>query len=275
MKGRRCQRQKLLDVFLDPTFIDPYPNGRDNKVIGPPLNVIHHIDDKSASAAGRGSGRGAAGSASATPNFTPPDQCYPDTNIPLSTKKIKVGAFEESNRDATKYILNFLTGKLKYYPAGHVQRKQQVDHIESAFYDQGWRVDRAAVDSALEDMKELGRNAFDSNAFTQDLPIRVDRIKGEEVEKTMVKVGGKEPNGGSDPDSDSENDEGDDSSDDSGENDDDLDNEMFVSKTPNAKASGSRKFSPAFKQAVARLRNGRNNGNANGTSVSALHLVKY
>lgn len=264
-RGRRCQRQTLLDTFLDLNFVDPYPRGKDNKVIGPPLNVIHYINDKTKSAVGRG--RGGSGSASATPPFTPPEQCYPHTNIPLSTERIKVGVFKESHKDPTKLISNFLTGNLKYYPTGHVHRKQQLDHIESAFYDQGWRVDRAAVDQALDDMQELGQNAFDSNAFTQNLPIRVDRHKGEEVEKLMVKVGGKEPTEGSDSDNDSEEDS-------------DSENDMFVGRSPKPKGSGgATRFGPKFQQDLARMMAGRMNGSSARNSVMFrslfIHCAKY
>lgn len=94
-----------------------------------------------------------------------------------------------------------------------------VDSIESAFYNQGWRVDRAAVEQALEDMVELGSTAFGSNTFIQNLPIRIDRFKGEEVEKFMMKVGGKDPTRGLDSDN----------------SDDDSDDGLFVSQNPKNK----------------------------------------
>ena len=166
-------------------------------------------------------GRGRKGSGSASPAFTPPDQCYPDTNIPFSVEKIKISAFKKSKHTAIKIISNFLTGNVPYYLSGHFQRGLQLDEIESAFYNQGHRVDRAAINHALDIMKEPGHNAFDSNVFVQNLPLRVDQYKGNEVEELIQKVGGKntnpDPNGGSDSDDDSENNQGDDSGDDSGE----------------------------------------------------------
>jgi hypothetical protein len=261
-KGRRLQRQTLLETFLDPTFGDPYPNGRENKITGPRLNVIHHINDKSRSARG-GKGRGVSNSANSTPAFTPADQCYPDTNIPLSTEKIKIGAFRDINRDPIKLISNFLTGNLTYYPTGHIQRKHQLDQIESAFYDQGWRVDRAAVDRVLDDMQALGHKAFDTDAFVQNLPIRVDQYKGAEVEKVMASIAGKEPSNGTDSDDDADNDPGD--------NDDDDDpNSLFVGSPSEPKSqvsAGMKKLGEKFQQDLARMMAGRIKSNSIRSSV--------
>jgi hypothetical protein len=266
VKGRRLQRQTLLKTFLDPTFVDPCPDGRENKVTGPRLNVIHYINDKSGSAKGA-RGRGVSGSANATPAFTPPDQCYPSTNIPLSTEKIKIGAFRDINRDPVKLIGNFLTGNLTYYPTGHVQRKQQLDQIESAFYDQGWRVDRAATDRVLDDMQQVGHSAFETDAFVQNLPIRVDQYKGAEVEKLMARVGGKAPSDDTNSHDDAENDPGDD--------DDNDPYSLFVgtgnASEPKSRGSGgAKKFGEKFQQDLARMMAGRMNSNSAHNSVRFL-----
>ncbi|KAH8792783.1 hypothetical protein F5882DRAFT_487080 [Hyaloscypha sp. PMI_1271] len=260
-RGRRCQRQTLLETFLDPTFVDPYPHGKDHKSIGPRLNVIHYIDDKS----GPYRGRGHRSSGSASPAFTPPGQCYPSTNIPLSAERIKFSAFKDINPNAIKIISDFLTGNIHYHPSDHLQRRRQLDYIESAFFDQGHRVDRAAIDHALDVMEEPGSNAFESNVFIQNLPLRVDQYKGNEVEELIQRVGGKDPDSGGrlDSDDDSEGDRGDDS----GDDDDDPDS-LFVGRHPKSKRSGpgpgpgGPKFSPKFRQDLVRLTAGRKNSNS-------------
>ena len=265
MKGRHLQRRTLLKTFLDPSFVDPYPDGRENKVVGRRLNVIHYINDKSGSGRKGGRGRGASGSTSATPAFTPPDQCYPDTNIPFSTEKIKIGAFRDINRNPVKLISNFLTGNLTYYPTGHVQRKQQLDQIESAFYDQGWRVDRVAVDRVLDDMQELGHKAFETDTFVQNLPIRVDHYKGEEVEKVMASVANKAPsddtNSNNDPENDPEH------------NDEDDPNSFFVGSASAPKSQGpggAKKLGGKFLQDMARMMARRRTSNNARSSVMFL-----
>ncbi|KAH8795620.1 hypothetical protein BGZ57DRAFT_203714 [Hyaloscypha finlandica] len=269
MKGRRCQRRTLLETFLNPNFVDPYPHGKDDKSIGPRLNVTHYIDDMSGPRIDKGRG----GSGRASPASTPPDQCYPDTNIPLSTERIEINAFKNINPpNAIKIISNFLTGNIRYYPSDHVQRTVQLDYIESAFYDQGHRVDRAAIDHALDVMEEPGSNAFESNVFIQDLPLRVDQYKGNEVEELIQRVGGKDPDSGGrfDSDDDSEDDRGDDSGD-----DDDPDS-LFVGRHPKSKRSGpgpgpgGPKFSPKFRQDLVRLTAGRKNSNSVHNSVTFL-----
>jgi len=212
-KGRRCQRDSLLATFLDQSFVDPFPEGRANKAIGPRLNVIHYETNTDAALA-RASNRR---SRIVTPPS--PDECYPHTNIPLSTQGIKIGAFKKRNPDAIPVIRDFLTGRMNAHTSGRGNRAVLVDSIESAFYNQGWRVDRAAVEQALEDMVELGSTAFGSNTFIQNLPIRIDRFKGEEVEKFMMKVGGKDPTRGLDSDN----------------SDDDSDDGLFVSQNPKNK----------------------------------------
>ncbi|KAE9371341.1 hypothetical protein N431DRAFT_491713 [Stipitochalara longipes BDJ] len=210
--GRFQQRKTLLNTWLDRSFIDPYPDGRRTKIIGPPLNVIHHFTDKDSTGMARASGN-------ATPPAPPltPDQCYPWSRIPLSTAEIKIDDFKNINEDSFKVISDFLTGRLNQQRNSAVQ----VDRIESAFYDQGWRVHRQAVEQALDDMyQDLGTTAFDSDAFLQNSPIRVDKFKGEEVEKLINKLSGKEPHPGSDSENDSENDQGDDSGDDDGHGND-------------------------------------------------------
>jgi hypothetical protein len=144
-----------LDTFLNQAFVDPYPEGRRNKVIGPPLNVIHSTNNTSTVHA-RAPGR----TLTATPPA--PGECYPHTNISLSTEAIKIGAFKKRNSDAIQVIRDFLTGKMNTRSSGRGNRAIQVDEIESAFYDQGWRVNRAAVEQALEDIVELGSTAFHS-----------------------------------------------------------------------------------------------------------------
>jgi hypothetical protein len=115
---------------------------------------------------------------------------YPDTNIPLSTDKIKLGAFRDINRDPIKLISNFLTGNLTYYPTGHIQRKHRLDQIDSAFYDQGWRVDRAAVDQVLDDMQALGHKAFETDAFVQNCPFLKPQISISSSNAVLDKIFG-------------------------------------------------------------------------------------
>jgi hypothetical protein len=238
IRGRRCQRKTLLDTFLNPSFIDPFPDGRNVKAIGP-LNVIHNTSDNTRAGAARVSGSRTP--ASPTPT---PDECYPSTNIPLSTEGIRVGAFRSSNHDAVKVINDFLTGRLRYNSAVQRNRAVQVDCIESAFYDQGWRVDRAAIKQALEDLQQPGNTAFDSAAFNQDLPIRVDNHKGEEVEKLMAKVKGTTQGA-----SDSE-----------GESEDDVENDLFVRQTKKKRRTKSihvKNYSRNIEMNLARIMAGR------------------
>jgi hypothetical protein len=122
-------------------------------------------------------------------------------------------------------------------------------------------------------MEEPGSNAFESNVFIQNLPLRVDQYKGNEVEELIQRVGGKDPDSGgrSDSDDDSEGDRGDDS----GDDDDDPDS-LFVGRHPKSKRSGpgpgpgGPKFSPKFRQDLVRLTAGRKNSNSVRNSVTFL-----
>jgi hypothetical protein len=243
MRGRYCQRKTLLETFLNPNFVDPFPEGLRKKAIGPSLNAIHNANDK----IGPGPARPSSSRGIASSPLTP-GECYPNTNIPLSTKDIKIGAFKKINQDAMQVIGNFLTGRLSYYAPNSNHRTGQVERIESAFYEHGWRVDRVAVEQALEEMQEPGSTAFDSAAFNQDMPIRVDMYKGEDVEKLMEKVGGKANNEGSNSEDESEDDSDDDSDDDS--------NDLFVRqnmKRPRAKPAFRKENVPNFEANLARI----------------------
>jgi len=221
MAGRRLQRETLLATYLNRSFVDPYPDGRRDKVLGPPLNVIHDLDDRS----GSGPARTPRNANSNAPPFDP-DNSYPNSRIPLSTINIQIDGFKNINEDFFKVISDFLTGLLRDTFREQQNRKVQVDRIESAFYDRGYRVNRQAIRQALQDMHEdPGTSAFDSDAFQQDLPIRVDQYKSEDVQKLIGTLSGK----GTPQGSDSSNDQGGHSGDDDSD-DDDSENDMFVSQ---------------------------------------------
>lgn len=183
-----------MKTWLDLSFIDPYPDGRRTKIIGPRLNVIHDIAGNNPNHAARASGNPTP----PAPPFTP-NQCYPRSNIPLSAAEIKIDDYKNIDQDLFKVISDFLTGCLKQQRNLAVQ----VDRIESAFFDQGWRVHRGAIEEALDDMhQDPGTTAFDSDAFLQDPPIRVDIFKGDRVERLINTL--KESHAGSDLENDSD-----------------------------------------------------------------------
>ncbi len=118
-------------------------------------------------------------------------------------------------------------------------------------------------------MQELGHKAFDTDAFVQNLPIRVDHYKGAEVHKVMASVAGKAPS-----DDTSSND---DAEDDPGDNDDDDPNSFFVGSASEPKSqgpSGTKKFGEKFLQDLARMMASRTNRNGARSSVMLLKLFR-
>ena len=261
-KGRARQRETLLKTWLDLSFIDPYPDGRRTKIIGPRLNVIHDITGNNPDHAARASGNPNPPAPPLTPN-----QCYPRSNIPLSAAEIKIDDYKNIDEDSFKVISDFLTGRLKQ------QRNQavQVDRIESAFFDQGWRVHRGAVEEALDDMhQDPGSTAFESDAFLQDPPIRVDKFKGDRVELLIKKLKGS--HAGSDLGADLDGDNSEDDHDDHG----DDESRLFVERSskPKPKQPGVNKSGMRVTNDLRKITAARNSSSSARNSVFTPELAR-
>ncbi|KAF8854220.1 hypothetical protein BDZ45DRAFT_47378 [Acephala macrosclerotiorum] len=201
MRGRKYAREQLRQRYHDRRFHDPYPEGKTgSRSMGPPLNVNFKEDDYS--------GPVPAAFRFARRAVLDKDKCYPETNIPLSADDIKIGAWKAHNPSAIRVVGDFLTGSMAPSMFGRFA-EVQLDRIESAFFELGWRVNRNALQRANEDMRD-GRatNAFGSRAWRQAPPIRVDRFKGEEIEELMrgMREDAEAAAGDGDEDDDSDND---------------------------------------------------------------------
>ncbi|CZR63362.1 uncharacterized protein PAC_13259 [Phialocephala subalpina] len=200
MRGRRFARRELRRRYHDRRFHDPYANGKTgNRSMGPPLNVNFREDNFSGPmrAAFNFARRGTLARA----------QCYPNTNIPLSADEIKIGAWKDENPygpSAMRVVGDFLTGIL---PPGMVGGEVQLDRIESAFFESGWRVNRNALSRAYQDMINGAANAFHSQAWRQAPPLRVDIFKGEEVQELMQRLKDEAGENGEDGDNDNRDDD--------------------------------------------------------------------
>jgi hypothetical protein len=108
-------------------------------------------------------------------------------------------------------------------------------------------------------MQELGHKAFETDVFVQNLPIRVDHYKGEEVEKVMASVADKAPSGDTNSNGDAENNAED--------NDDDDPISIFVGSTSAPKSQGP--------GGLARMMAGRMNSDVTRSSVMVLNCFMH
>ncbi len=176
IKGRKFQRERLLETWLDPNFVDPFPNGTKNKALGAPTNVIHTVSDFS--------GAGLVLSNSSAQKAAVP--CYPGTKIPLSCSDIKSKAYKFHHPSAIKVIADFISGSMAGGKDLKGFRESQADKVESAFFELGWRADRYAILGANKAMRDgnVG-NALESQAWINAPPLQVDRFKGDEVKNLL------------------------------------------------------------------------------------------
>lgn len=185
MAGRRVQRATLLATWLDLHSPDIHAHGKvRNRVLDPPQNVIHTVNDKSGPAP-RIPGREKA------PEELDPEDCYPDTVIPYSTIKIKVDCYKEINADPQKVVANFISSNLATNPRFTARRNAQNDGIESAFYDLGWRINRQALEKANDGMA-VGNydNAYHCKAWRMAPPLWVDKYKGDDLDALLRQMKG-------------------------------------------------------------------------------------
>ncbi len=225
MKGKKLIINSLRETYHNPRFHDPHPDGKADRTIGPPLNNLFVTDDYS--------GAMPAGLRFVAERVLAKDKCYPGTNIPLSTDGIQFGSWKEEhphNPSAKRVVGDFLAGLMANttFVRYHVR---QLDRIESAFFELGWRVNRHALLQANNDMRDgKAANAFGSTAWRQAPPLRVDQFKGEEIEKLMNNMRQRVPAG---------NDNGDENI---ADNDDNLsDDDHLPLKSKNKKSSAGRK----------------------------------
>ncbi|RDL30830.1 uncharacterized protein BP5553_10175 [Venustampulla echinocandica] len=179
-RGRIQQRKTLLEKFNDADFDDPFPDGNQFLNIGPSINAIHAPGDDADNREEE----------QETPEarFPVRGPTYPNTQIPQDFTHIKVSAYREWKLSSLRVVKDFLNGKMAAKRGSNFPRYEdlQVDRVESAFYDLGWRVDRRAVWSANREVgHNLVRRAIDSQAWKNNPPLRYDLYKGEEVERLM------------------------------------------------------------------------------------------
>lgn len=219
--SRNSRRQALLDHWLDRRSRDRYPQGRDHdRYIGPPINVIHSVDDKSKATDEFEFEEYAEATRAKLRNA----DCYPGTKIPFSTEDIEVGAWRDAGRNnPLEVAADFLTGFMaNHNNLARVQARRYAQ-IESAFYALGWRLDRVAMAQATEDIRNgrAGPNntVFQSPSWTPRSCLRVDRFKGKDLRRLMRRIR-KESDDDSDEEGDN-NDGGGDDDDGGGNGDDD------------------------------------------------------
>lgn len=138
--------------------------------------------------------------------------------------------------DPTKVVGNFLQGHMAVSAKFANRRRELNDCIESAFYDCGWRVNRAALEKANDEMsRETIDNAFQSKAWKSARPLWVDRFKGADLDAMMKDIEGNQRGRrgrGSRPPHNGAGKNGTDGDDDSSEGDDVLDDpDLFVPRS--------------------------------------------
>lgn len=165
--GRECQYETLRKIWKSRTYVDSYPNGNRDLLVGPSLNAIHP-----------------RGGVSDEPPYheisinAPCYENYDNCRIPLNARLIKFNLFEDWNANAFTVVKDFLRGIM----ANNVGPDNlpgfdavQADRIESAFFHCGWRVDWRAVRKANKHVRERRvRFANYSRSWRRHRPIRVD-----------------------------------------------------------------------------------------------------
>lgn len=186
-RGRAAQRNTLLEKVKDTEFEDPFPDGNQFLNIGPPLNVIHPVDDYTDDEDTDDDGKKHEGP-SPRPQVPGQGLNIPGTRISQDFSHIKISAYKDWHTSSIRVVRDFLKGrmaeKLKSNFTGY--EDLQVDRVESAFYHQGWRVDRRAVWLANREVRHgLVRRAIDAESWKDNPPMRYHLLKWEEVEQLM------------------------------------------------------------------------------------------
>jgi hypothetical protein len=163
--GRRAQRDHLLSLHKDPTFVDPFPKGCPKLYLGPRLNMIHPPGGVQEDPAVHRQRKLDAA------------ECYPNSRIPLSNLGIKVDLFLEISKSAIEVVTDFLNGKMAFRTKHSLVdfHVLQADRVESAFFHLGWRVDWRAVYKANKHVREkYVKFAMNSRSWISHPPIQVD-----------------------------------------------------------------------------------------------------
>ncbi|KAH8679000.1 hypothetical protein BGZ60DRAFT_513245 [Tricladium varicosporioides] len=176
-RGRAAQHAYLKKIWLDRNFVDPYPQGR-AVAIGAPLNVVRSPDEiaNEPYRAHR-------------PDINGPR--YPGTRILLTPSGIEINRYKDWDPDAMRVIKEFLQGRMFCR-----DREQQsgwertlLVQVESAFFEVGWRIDRAALRETMHAIRDRqARNAFECDAWEDYPPLMVDPIRGVALQAFMDRI---------------------------------------------------------------------------------------
>lgn len=177
IKGRAVQYAYLKKTWLDRNFVDPYPQGN-TVAIGAPLNVVRSPD-----------------AIENEPHYVHrPDTNgprYPGTRILLTPSGIEINRYKDWDPDAMKVIKDFLQGRMFCR-----DREQQsgwertlLVQVESAFFEVGWRIDRAALRETMHAIRDRqARHAFECDDWEDYPPLMVDPVRGAAVQAFMDRV---------------------------------------------------------------------------------------
>lgn len=197
MAGRKIRRQELLDHWRSPRSVDRYPEGTANYgFLGSPVNVVHSEEDF------RRNGIAFATHVENMREIQGP--YYPGTSIPMSATNIGVNLWRQDGKNAIGVVFTFLHGGYATHESFVRQRDRTEKMIESAFFELGYRINRATMAEANEEMRQGAVSAFRCQAWRDNPPLKVDRYKGGDLKKAMKRMLHRADHGTDDEDSDNE-----------------------------------------------------------------------
>jgi len=193
MAGKRARKEFLLKCYHNKDFVDPYPNGKPQATgLHRRVNNIFPGDSQAPAFEANTRDRQAQEVANRVED---PELFLPGTKILVSSSGVKENAFSELDHDPTNVVAKFLKG---YYSAvgKHERDYKPIDHIESAFFKIGYRINREATKAASRWVcGGFGRCVLDCKAWKKALPYRmpstvtddyrtvVDRVRNEVEQK--------------------------------------------------------------------------------------------
>ena len=184
--GRMARREVLLQYYLDLDFVDPYPDGKP-EATGLHRRVNNIFPGKGHVPAFECNPENRLAQQNAN-QVEEPELFLPGTKILVSSSGVKQNAFSELDSDPTNIVAEFLKNK---YPATgrHIRDYEPIDHIESAFFKIGYRINReAAFQASRWASRGTGRCVLDCKAWKKALPYRLHTAVNDDYGIVVARV---------------------------------------------------------------------------------------
>ncbi|KAH8593459.1 hypothetical protein B0O99DRAFT_714694 [Bisporella sp. PMI_857] len=169
-RGKKSRKEVLVDAYFDPEFLDPFALGKPDRTdieasvnrMFPPQEQIQANEPDPEDGQDE------------SVQYAKLEMFLPGTKILASDSLINKYVYREVDWDPKKVITKFLKGDYSANSAPLAGLSKPIDHIESAFFKLGYRIDRAAAKEASRYARN-GRCVLDSKAWKKALPYRLPK----------------------------------------------------------------------------------------------------